>query len=89
MAGSACVRRLVLWTLRGCGHLEGYGRHPGNTPVALLVAAGFVVGAEKGWAGACVGAAIMASIFVPVYLVGAYDRAKVFFSENAPEQAGL
>lgn len=78
-----CLPRLVLWTWEGCGHLEGYGYHPGAIFLVILVILGAVSGADGGWLGSLFGAGAMIATFGSLYLVGAYGRAKDFHSQNA------
>lgn len=77
-----CLFRFVLWTWQGCGYLDGYGYHPGSCFVAFLIALGAAAGAEGGGAGSLSGAVVMAATFGSLYLVGAYERAKDFHSQN-------
>jgi len=74
------VRDIVRDTLRGCGYLPGYGEHPGTLILLLLVA----YGALAGGAG---GAAIMAGICVPAYLVGAHDRGRRYRERQPGSQS--
>lgn len=46
---------------------EKYGHHPGTVPLFTLLAVGAIAG---GWAGV----ALMAVLFMPLYLYGAYKR---------------
>jgi hypothetical protein len=61
---------------RGCGHVPGYGEHPGTVPLVMLIVAGGLAGLERGVLGGLVGALLMAAVFGPVYLYGAYTRGK-------------
>ena len=61
---------------RGCGYLPDYGDHPGTPVLFLLIVLGVLVGASNGFYGAVMGAGVMALIFGPVYLIGAYQRSK-------------
>ncbi len=74
--------RLVLWTLQGCGYLEGYGHHPGTGFMVILLLSGAAAGSDGGWIGSLIGMAAMACTFGVLYLSGAYSRAKAFHSEN-------
>jgi hypothetical protein len=49
---------------------RGINGHPGNVPLVALI----LMGAAAGGLG---GAAIMTGIFLPIYLLGAYDRARL------------
>lgn len=66
-------------TWRGLGHVPGYGHHPGTMWVVFFVGLGAVAG---GWAGA----AIMAAIVVPLFLVGAYSRGGARCAERNAER---
>jgi hypothetical protein len=81
-APGACHRRFVLWTLQGCGYLEGYGHHPGSGFMVILLLSGAVAGSDGGWIGSLIGMAAMGCTFGVLYLSGAYSRAKAFHSEN-------
>lgn len=63
------MRRVLHQIWRGMGHLPQCGDHPGNVAIVFLLVAGAAMG---GWRGI----AIMAAIFVPMYLGGAYGRAE-------------
>ena len=66
------VRRVIA----GCGYLEGYGHHPGTAIMCLFIIAATAAGAHRGYTGALVGALISCGVLVPLYLAGAYGRAK-------------
>lgn len=63
---------------RGCGYLPGYGSHPGTGALFLFIAMAAVAGLRAGWRGALLGACVMGAVFGPMYLYGAYDRARSF-----------
>lgn len=64
-------------TVRGCGELPGYGGHPGSAFLGFLVVVGAFAGAQRGsWLGAALGAGAMIAVFGPMYLRGAYERAR-------------
>lgn len=62
--------RIIKLTLRGCRALPFVGPHPGTAALILLCLLGLL-------AGGIVGAIAVLGIFGPVYLYGAYDRAKL------------
>lgn len=63
--------------VRGCGNLPHVGEHPGTIAVLLFTGMGAVAGAHRSVLGAFVGALLMAAVFGPMYLWGAYDRARI------------
>ena len=68
------IRRVI----RGCGNVPGYGYHPGTPLILLHVFAVFILGTlhrdlEYGLLLAGVGLVAL----VPVYIWGAYERAKL------------
>lgn len=67
------VLRLVL---RGCGYIPGYGRHPGTSFLWMMVGMGALAGLGRGLSYSIVGALVMLAVFGPMYLCGAYGRAK-------------
>lgn len=69
--------RIARQIVRGCGALPHVGSHPGTGYVLALIGAGAVAGREGGWAGALVGAGIVAAFMVPMYLYGAFARAEL------------
>lgn len=70
------VMHAIKQVLRGCGTLPHVGEHPGTEYLIVFIVLGALTGAEEaGWLGAVGGAAFMVAFFVPIYLVGAYDRA--------------
>lgn len=69
-------RNALQHAIRGCGHVPGYGDHPGTVVLVLLVLMGFGAGLERGIDRALVGAALMLGVFGPMYLWGAYDRSR-------------
>jgi len=54
---------------RGMHWSKKYGSHPGNTPVVVMIVLG-------GLAGGVMGAGVMAVMFGPLYIIGAYQRGK-------------
>lgn len=60
--------------IRGCGTLPHVGEHPGTVLIIAFVVIGAMAGAKGGWKGALFGAGVMAIVFVPMYLYGAYMR---------------
>lgn len=60
---------LARQVIRGCGTLPYVGEHPGTPFVAMFIILGAVAG---GW----IGMGMMAAVFLPIHLLGAYDRAE-------------
>ena len=81
-AKSHWLIRLVLWSWQGCFDLPGYGPHPGNGYMIMLIAFGAIAGVNGGWETSIFGAVISVLIFGPFYIGGAYGRAKDFHSQN-------
>lgn len=52
---------------RGMHWSEQYGSHPGNAPVVAMIVLGCL-------AGGVTGAVVMALMFGPLYIIGAYKR---------------
>ncbi len=65
--------------IRGCGTLPHVGEHPGTLYVVALIGAGAYAGATRSGSvlGALVGAAIVGVVILPMYLYGAYERARI------------
>ncbi len=63
--------------LRGMKNLPHVGRHPGTGAVLILIFMGGMAGISDGIKGALIGAGLMVILFVPIYLWGAYDRARI------------
>jgi hypothetical protein len=74
--------------MRGCGMLPHVGEHPGTLLLFIFILMGAAAGVKGGWAGALGGASIMAIVFVPMYLYGAYDRAKLSDELQTEENFG-
>jgi len=70
----------MIW--QGCGYLEGYGHHPGTPVLLTIIVIGLLVGLQDGLIRAILGAIIMLVIYTPLYLIGAYGRAKDFYSDK-------
>lgn len=69
---------MIRQIIRGCGNLPHVGNHPGTAWVLFFMLMGALAGAEHGsWRGAIGGAVFMALGIAPLYLWGAYDRAKL------------
>lgn len=62
---------------RGCGTLPHVGEHPGTVPTLFLIAITGLACAAAGWQGVAVGIVIGSIFYVPMYLYGAYSRAKL------------
>ncbi len=77
--------RKISWCWKGCFYLPGYGTHSGTPILIGLIIIGALAGVEGGWKKSLVGAAIMALFFGPMYLIGSYERAKDFLSQNKKE----
>jgi prepilin signal peptidase PulO-like enzyme (type II secretory pathway) len=60
--------------IRGCGTLPHVGEHPGTLLIVAFLLIGALAGSKGGWQGALLGAGVMAAVFVPMYLYGAYSR---------------
>lgn len=70
--------RILRQTMRGTGTLPHVGNHPGTYYLLLMAGAGAVAGARNGGiAGVFYGAAFMLAVLGPMYLWGAYDRARL------------
>lgn len=62
--------KIIKQTWRGCGYLPHVGHHPGTFIVFVLLVCGGVAG---GW----VGLSAMSTFVLPIYLWGAFERAKL------------
>lgn len=63
-------------TIQGCGHLPGYGPHPGVGALVCFVIIGAIAGGERGPLGAAIGAGVMLAVLGPMFLIGAYSRGR-------------
>lgn len=70
------MKKVISRIIKGCGYVEGYGNHPGTAMVIFLIFVGAIAGLDRGVIGACIGASLMALVFGPMYLYGAYSRGK-------------
>jgi hypothetical protein len=61
--------------IRGCGRIEGYGKHTGTGWLIASVLIGALLGTGSTSRGPLVGAGAALLIFGPVYLLGAHERA--------------
>lgn len=62
--------------IRGAGNLPGYGPHPGNDMVLIMMLMCGLAGAQKGgWAGFLGGAVIGAMFILPLWIYGCVSRA--------------
>ena len=86
--GEGTAGRRSWWRaiIAGCGTLPHVGEHPGTGFVAMLILTGGAAGVRNGWPGVIGGASLMAIVFVPMYLWGAYDRARI--SERTTRATG-
>ena len=66
------IRRII----KGCKTLPYMGSHPGTPYLFLFTALGGYAGSKGGIWGTLGGASIMLLFFGPLYLYGAYSRAK-------------
>lgn len=65
--------------LLGMADLPRFGPHPGNGPLLVAVAFGFLIGFDKeGIQTALLGASIMGAVFGFFYLIGCHDRGEDF-----------
>jgi hypothetical protein len=67
---------IIKQTIRGCGTLPHVGDHPGTIFLWMFLVLGAIAGLDKGLVGGLMGMVIMGSFAVPLYLIGAYDRAQ-------------
>lgn len=68
--------KTIRMIVRGCGTLPICGPHPGTGFIAMLFIMGLAAGSHGGWFGSLCGAGAMLAFFGPIYLYGAYERAK-------------
>jgi hypothetical protein len=68
--------------IQGAKDLPGYGPHPGNGMVVLLIILGGIAGLHGGWEGFIGGAAFMALFMVPMWAIGCIDRARSYQRRN-------
>jgi len=72
--------------MRGCKTLPHVGEHPGTAWVLLMILACGLAGIERGGAKGFIGGALIGALFMlPLYLYGAYDRAKLSDTRTEPE----
>jgi hypothetical protein len=79
MSNRNAAKAILARTVRGCGTLPYVGAHPGTVPLVVFVV---IAGAAVGWGGAL----LALTMFGPLYLLGAYERAA--FAERAARKAG-
>lgn len=74
--------------IRGCGTLPHVGEHPGTLLIVAFLLMGALTGAKGGWQGALFGTGVMAIVFVPMYLYGAYSRSvdSEEYEKRAPKE---
>jgi len=83
-------RSALSCVVRGCGTMPHVGVHPGTGLVVMLILTGAAAGWKGGLVGCLIGAGIMAAGMVPIYLVGAYSRARLSDRlANAPTTPGM
>lgn len=72
------MSRIIKQIWRGCGWLPHVGDHPGTGMcIGLTLATGFAGSQKGGLTGLLIAALAGALIYVPMYLYGAYSRAKL------------
>ena len=63
----------------GAGYLEGYGEHPGNLMLFVMMTSCGLAGVEKGGLRGFIGGAIIGAVFIlPMYFMGCVSRAKMY-----------
>lgn len=68
--------RFIRQIIRGAGYLEGYGEHPGNSIVIIMLIICGLAGAEKGGLAGFVGGAVFGAMFIlPLWIHGCISRA--------------
>lgn len=71
-------RNFLSAIIAGCGTMPHVGAHPGTGPAIFLIAVTAAAGAQgAGWRGAVIGGTIALLVYGPMYLAGAYSRARV------------
>lgn len=63
---------------QGAGYLEGFGNHPGNIYLVLLVLAGALAGVKGGLTGVLVGTFVMLLFVLPSWCIGCIGRAREY-----------
>jgi len=62
--------------IKGCGNLPDMGDHPGTGFLFIFILMGGIAGVDRGgWKGFVGGCVFIAVFMVPIYLIGAHDRA--------------
>ena len=69
------MSRAIRQIYRGCCALPHVGSHPGSGTAIALIAAGALAGVPSAQH-SIVGALLMAAFVLPIYFLGAYDRAE-------------
>lgn len=68
--------RFIRQIIRGAGYLEGYGEHPGNSMVVIMLIVCGLAGAQRGsWAGFFGGTVIGSMFILPLWIHGCISRA--------------
>lgn len=68
--------RIIRQIIRGAGYLEGFGEHPGNSMVVIMLLMCGLAGAQRGsWAGFFGGIVIGAMFILPLWIHGCIARA--------------
>lgn len=70
------MKNFIIQTIRGCGNLPYVGEHSGTLFLAMFIGIGCLTGAAHGLYGVMIGGLIMGAFMAPIYLLGAYERAK-------------
>jgi len=71
------MKQILKYTIQGCGYLPGYGYHPGSKFLVFFIILGALAGSSRE-NGTIIGGMIIVLLFGPLYLVGAYLRAKEY-----------
>lgn len=66
--------KILKHIIRGCGDLPHLGPHPGTPIIFIFIILGALAGRGGGHLGMLGGALVMTVVFVPMYLIGAYQR---------------
>jgi hypothetical protein len=63
--------------IRGCRNLPHVGPHPGTVPLILFLGMGLAAGVGRGLLPSVIGGLLMLTVFGPMFLIGAYTRARL------------
>ena len=67
--------RIIRQIIRGAGYLEGYGHHPGNSMLIIMIMACGAAGIKGGFAGFLGGMLLGAVFILPLWIIGCVGRA--------------